>query len=111
MTNFSNLNSPSTIEARIAEKRIPRLAPFLMLLARPGLAILAQALFTLLLMGGGVPVPTTAVRHWWTVYGAFIDLGCLVLLFWLTRREGIRLFDLVSFDRTKIKTDILHGLI
>ena len=110
MTISVDLNSPSAIEARIAKKRIPRLAPFLILLARPGLAILAQGIFILVFIQGGVPAPTTAVRHWWTVYGTFIDLGCLGILFWLTRHEGIRLFDLLSFDKTKIKKDILIGV-
>lgn len=61
----------------MGSKRAPPLAPFLILLARLGLAILAQGLLTLAFIQGGVSDPATAVRHWWTVYGTFIDLGCL----------------------------------
>jgi uncharacterized protein len=45
------------------------------------------------------------------VYGTLIDAGCLVLLWRLTRREGIRLFDLVGFERTRLARDVLLGLL
>jgi membrane protease YdiL (CAAX protease family) len=38
-----------------------------------------------------------------------IDAGCLALLWRLTRREGIRLFDLVGFKRTCLVRDALLG--
>jgi membrane protease YdiL (CAAX protease family) len=43
------------------------------------------------------------------VYGALIDAGCLALLWRLTRREGIHLFDLVGFERTRLVRDALLG--
>lgn len=33
-----------------------------------------------------------------------------MLLWWLTRREGIRLFDLVGFERSRLPGDVLLGL-
>jgi hypothetical protein len=39
-----------------------------------------------------------------------IDAGCLVLLWRATRREGIRLFDLVGFERARLVRDVLLGL-
>jgi hypothetical protein len=39
-----------------------------------------------------------------------IDAGCLTLLWRLTRREGIGLFDLVGFDRKLLLRDLLFGL-
>jgi hypothetical protein len=39
-----------------------------------------------------------------------IDAGCLALLWRLTRREGISLFDLVGFERTRLVSDLLLGL-
>jgi len=39
-----------------------------------------------------------------------IDAGCLALLWRLTRREGIRLFDLVGFDRARLVRDALLGV-
>jgi membrane protease YdiL (CAAX protease family) len=35
--------------------------------------------------------------------------GCLALLWRLTRREGIRLFDLVGFERARLVRDVLLG--
>jgi uncharacterized protein len=39
-----------------------------------------------------------------------IDAGCLALLWRLTHREGIRLFDLVGFERTRLVRDALLGV-
>jgi hypothetical protein len=44
------------------------------------------------------------------VYGTLIDAGCLALLWGLSRREGIRLFDLVGFEQTRLVRDTLLGL-
>lgn len=103
-------NSREAIQNRLAIGLIPRLALVLALLTRPGLALLAQGITLLFLMRADVPSPAIAVRSWWTVYGTLIDLGCLALLAWLVRREGIRLLDLIAFDKSKLKTDILLGL-
>jgi hypothetical protein len=82
----------------------------MMILARSVLALLAQALTLWLFLGLNVPSPEMTVRHWWTVYGTLVDVGCLGLLGWLTRREGIRLRDLVGFDKDKLKSDVLLGV-
>jgi hypothetical protein len=39
-----------------------------------------------------------------------IDAGCLTLLWRLTRREGIRVLDLVGFERTRLVRDTLLGV-
>jgi membrane protease YdiL (CAAX protease family) len=44
------------------------------------------------------------------VYATLIDAGCLTLLWRLTRREGIRLFDLLGFERARLVRDALLGL-
>jgi membrane protease YdiL (CAAX protease family) len=44
------------------------------------------------------------------VYGTLIDAGCLALLWRLTRSEGIRLIDLVGFERARLVRDGLLGL-
>jgi uncharacterized protein len=64
----------------------------------------------LILMQLNVPKAGIAVRNWWSVYGTLIDLGCLGLLLWLTRREGIHLGDLIAFSKSKLKRDIPLGL-
>jgi hypothetical protein len=44
------------------------------------------------------------------VYGTLIDIGCVLLLWRLTRREGIGLLDLVGFQRSRLVRDVLLGL-
>ncbi len=43
------------------------------------------------------------------MYGTLIDAGCLALLWRFTRREGIRLFDLVGFERARLVREALLG--
>lgn len=89
---------------------IYKYAPVVMVSARPILALAAQGIFILLLAQLQVQAPIVTVRNWWTVYGTLIDVVCLALLFWLTKAEGINLFSLISFDKRKIKKDILLGI-
>src|SRR3954454_10935560 len=56
------------------------------------------------------PTPWHDAEPWLPVYGTWIDAGCLALLWRLARREGIRLFDLVGFERTRPVRDGLLGL-
>ena len=44
------------------------------------------------------------------VYGTLIDVGCLTLLWQLTRREGIGAGDLIGFDRSRLGRDLLLGI-
>jgi hypothetical protein len=104
------INSAEGIQARLAGGRIPRYGPMLMLFARPALLLIAQGITYLLLRQLSVPNASVAIRNWWSVYGTLVDFGCLGLLIWLTRREGIRLLDLVSFVKSKLKVDFAIAL-
>ena len=104
------INSQEAIQPRVAEGLIPRFGPLLMLFARPAFILLAQGLTYLLFLLEDVPNAAVVLRNWWPVYGTLVDIGCLALLFWLTRQEGIRLFDLIGFDVKKLKTEIPLGL-
>jgi CAAX prenyl protease-like protein len=104
------INSPEAIQCRLAEGRIPLFGPMLMLFARPALLLVGQGITLLLFMQLSVPNPTVAVRNWSSVFGTLVDFGCLGLLRWLTRREGIRLRDLIGFVKRKLQTDIVLGL-
>ena len=104
--------SQANIQPIYPEKAlISKFAPVLMVLVRPALAFAAQGIVVLLFMQFQIQSPTVAVRNWWTVYGTLVDIGCLALLFWLTKAEGINLFSLVSFDKRKLKKDILIGVV
>ena len=110
MTTLAALNSQQSMQTRLAEGRIPRFGPILMLVARPAFILLAQGITYLLFLGLKIPNAAVVIRNWWPVYGTLVDVGCLGLLFWLTRREGIRLFDLIGFDRRRLKTEIPLGI-
>jgi len=110
MTAPVAINFTDAIQTRLAAGRLPRFGPMLMLVARPALALVAQGITLLILTHSNVPNPSIAVRNWWSIYGTLIDLGCLGLLLWLTRREGIRLGDLIDFSKSRLKMDIPLGL-
>jgi membrane protease YdiL (CAAX protease family) len=84
--------------------------PALMLFARAACAVGAQALVAAVFALRSSPTPWHDAEPWLPVYGTLIDAGCLLLLWRLTRREGIRLYDLVGFERTRLSRDALLGL-
>jgi hypothetical protein len=104
------INLQEAIDARLAEGRIPRFGPLIVLVARSGFILVAQGLTLLLFFFLKVPDAAVYIRNWWPIYGTLVDLGCLGLLYYLTRREGIRLFDLVGFVKGRIIKDIFLGL-
>jgi len=110
MNSHTSINSPEAIQSRVLNGQIPQFGPFLMLFARPALIFLFNRLTLLLFFQLSIPNAAIEVRNWSSVYGTLVDFGCLGLLFWLTKREGIRLRDLIGFIKSKFKTDILLGL-
>lgn len=100
----------AVMEQSFGKVSLLRLAPVWMVLVRPTLALSMQGMVVLLFRQFQIQSPTVAVRNWWTVYGTLLDIACLALLFWLTRAEGISLFSLTSFDKGRIKKDILFGV-
>lgn len=84
--------------------------PALMLFARSACAVAAQAIVAVIFALRSSPTPWHASEPWLPVYGTLIDLGCLAFLWRLTRREGMGLFDLVGFDRSRLVRDLLLGL-
>jgi hypothetical protein len=103
-------NSKAAIQQRMRIGRLARTAPFLMVGARLVLALVAQGLVTVVFLLRRSPDPWSAAGPWWTVDGTLIDIGCLVLLSALTRREGISLVDLFGVERHKLGRDVLLGL-
>ena len=76
--------------------------PALMLLARAAFAVGAQALVAAVFALWSSPNPWHDAEPWLPVYGTLIDAGCLALLWQFTRREGIRLFDLIGLERMRL---------
>jgi hypothetical protein len=81
-----------------------------MLFARTVCAVGAQGVAAAILALQSSPSPWLDAAPWLPVYGTLIDAGCLALLWWLTRREGIALWDLVGFERKRLVRDALLGL-
>lgn len=82
-----------------------------MLMARPLLAVAAQALVAAICALQGSAAPWREAGAWLPVYGTLVDAGCLGLLWRFTRREGIRLPDLIGFRRYRFGRDVLLGLV
>jgi hypothetical protein len=102
-------NSEQALVGRRDERTLTWAGPALLLVARAGFAVAAQALVAAIFFHRS-PTPWLDAATWFPVYGTLIDLGCLALLWWLTRREGIGLFDLVGFNRAHLVRDVLIGL-
>jgi hypothetical protein len=103
-------NSTERIQTRLAEGRMPRYGPMLVLLARSVFILLAQGITFLIFIQLNVPNAAVVIRNWWPVYGTLVDFGCLGLLIWLTGREGLRLRDLISLSKGRLISEILLGL-
>src|SRR5574338_1324796 len=104
--------APNSREALVRRREAGTLTwrgPALMLFARTVFAVAAQALVATVFALRGSPTPWHDAEPWLPVYATLIDAGCLVSLWWLTRREGMGLFDLAGFERTRLVRDVLLG--
>lgn len=103
-------NSLIAITQRVREGKLGWTWPLILVAARLVLAMLVQALVAGFFWLRGDPTPWQAAAPWWIVYGTLIDLGCLALLTRQLRKEGLRLFDLLGFERRLLGKDLLLGL-
>ncbi|MBW2566065.1 MAG: CPBP family intramembrane metalloprotease [Deltaproteobacteria bacterium] len=103
-------NSKAKLQESLQAGRITWKWPLILVFARLIFAVLAQGLVAGLFMLQGHPTPFQAAAPWWPVYGTLIDIGCLVLLARLAHKEGIRLWDLINFQRQRLGRDLLLGL-
>jgi len=102
------LNSPESIKKRIASGKLTLLAPLLFLPARGIMLILGQSFFALFYILQGDKAPWDSAGKWWTVWATLADIGCLAILFKLTRRENIRIYDLFTPHLRRV---LLTGII
>ena len=103
-------NTLPEIRAQIASGRISWTGPLLMVSARSVLLVASQALAALVLLAAHRPAPWRAAGDWWVVYGTLVDLGCLIGLRYFTRKEGIRVRDLIGQVRLRRGRDLFLGL-
>lgn len=95
-------NDDEALHRRLDAGTLTWRGPALMLFARSVCAVAAQALVAAIFALRSSPTPWHDAEPWLSVYGTSIDAGCLTLLWQLTRREGIGLFDLVGFERARL---------
>src|SRR5580704_7161992 len=104
------LNAVSQIRERVATGRVSWAGPLLLVCARPVLLMVTQALMGMILFIAHRPAPWSAAGDWWNVYGTVVDLCCLTGLRYFTRKEGIRLRDLIGQIRLRRGHDLLLGV-
>jgi hypothetical protein len=108
--NQSGTNSHSEIKRRVESGQITWLRPLLVVTGRSVFFILAQAVVAVIFVLLHHPSPWRAAAPWWSVYGTLADLGCLVLMAIFSRKEGLRLRDLVGTIRWRWGWDLFFGL-
>jgi hypothetical protein len=103
-------SAQASFEARVAAGRVPWAGPLIVILARPLLMIASQGLVALILAAMHRPDQWRLAGYWWTIYGTIVDIGCLSAMFRFTRREGIRMRDLLGTVWLPYGKDIFLGL-
>lgn len=89
-------NTPASIKDRYVASGLSWWLVLLFLPTRLVFSFLVQVLVTALVALGGSSDPWAEAAAWWPVYGTLTDILCLLSLVWLTRREGLRLVDLLG---------------
>ncbi len=101
-------NSADAIEKRVALGQITWTGPLTLVVARTVLLLLLQALLAGFYAWRGNPSPWRAAAPWWSIYGTLVDVGCLALIAWFRRAEGIGFRDLIGAVR--LRRDAVAGL-
>jgi hypothetical protein len=104
------VNARSQIEKRVAAGHVLWIGPLLLVAARSVLWLTLQSLLALVFLALHRPHPMQAAGQWWPVYANLGDLGCLLGLRYFTRKEGIRLRDLIGPIRMRWGRDLWLGL-
>lgn len=104
------VNALSRIQERVAAGRIPRNGPLLLAPARTVLWLTFQCLLALTFVALHRPAPFREAGQWWIIYGTLVDICCLLGMRYFTRKEGIRLRDLIGPIRMRWGRDLWMGL-
>ncbi len=105
-----NVNSVKSLQQKTNEG-IPRWRFLLIVVfSRPLLLFIAHLIFAVVFAVLGDKTPFKTAGPYWSVYGTIADIGCLLLLKVGMQKEGMRIADLISFDKKKLPKDILWGL-
>jgi hypothetical protein len=102
-------NSKSALTTRRSRGQLSWSGPLLLVVGRSVLIIAAQAVTAGWLWLRFHVWSWNAAAKWWTVYGTLVDLGCSALMAVHTRKEGIRLRDLIGPVRLRWGRDVFLG--
>jgi uncharacterized protein len=93
------------------KKSTPGYILYVVLFLRPVLVLAGHLIATGIFFLRGVDNPFQTSGPYWSVYGTLADVGCLLALHYLLKRENARLVDLISFNREKLPRDFLLGIL
>jgi hypothetical protein len=82
----------------------------LLVFTRSILALVLQLLVAAPYFLAGNPNPLESAGHWFTVYGTLIDIGCLILIINLIKRENLILLDLVNIKAQSVVKTLLTSI-
>jgi hypothetical protein len=105
-----HLNSPDAIRERVAAKRVSWTGPLLLIVGRGFLWMAAQGLVALIFVARHRPDPWRLATYWWSVCFTLCDIGCLLGMWYFTRREGISIRDLIGPIRMRHGRDLFLGI-
>ncbi len=92
-------------------KPVATTTPWLMLLSRSVLFILAQVLIALIVSAAGAPNPWDESTRYWTLIAAAANIASLYLLVRIYKAEGKRFWDSLRFSRETWKADLLWFIV
>ena len=102
-------NEPGPIVDRYRALRLSWWPVLLFLPARTVLSYVSEAIAACVFWLRGSSAPWQESTGWWMVYGTLTDLGCLGLLAWLTRRERLRIRELLGLSRASLVRQLRSG--
>jgi len=102
-------NSQTEIQKRMVKGKITWAGPLIMLSSRTVIGLIVLVLVAAIFFRGSADHWAEAFS-WWRVYGALVGIGGLIPLFFLARREGIRILDLGNYSQGGWLRDVLIGV-
>jgi uncharacterized protein len=95
-TEAAPANSHRALQKRVASGQITFAGPLLLASSRTVFLIAAQAAVAGIFVLLRNPSPWRSAAPWWSVYGTLVDLGCLAMMAHFTRKERLRLRNLIG---------------
>jgi hypothetical protein len=100
-------NSRAAIQNQIVARHVTWTATLGVLMMRLVLFALFQAIIAGLYRYSGVSDPWKASIAWWPISGILTNIACLFALEALFRREGGHYWEVVKFERSSLRGDVL----